>query len=226
MTQVLDKGFVELKGHMGGDLSVINGAKVSFAKQVEEVDEAGEGIIRYMMKNKHGSPFEHNAFTFHIKCPIFVAREWMRHRIGSFNEWSGRYSEFEPEFYIPNTEDVRTSVAGSKPGHYAYKPASTPVAESFKSTLNLECNSMFTFYKAVLEMGVAKEQARFLLPVNIYTQFWWTVNARSLMNFLSLRTHETAMWEIQRYAEVVQNFFYDFMPVTHDAWVHNKKVAP
>src|SRR4051795_6528415 len=96
-------------------------AKVSFAKQVTEVDVAGRGIIQYMMTHKHGSPFEHNLFTFHVKCPIFVAREWMRHRIGSFNEWSGRYSELEPEFYIPDLQDVRTQVG--KPGRYTYEKA-------------------------------------------------------------------------------------------------------
>lgn len=211
---------------MGGDLSVVNGAKVSFAKQVDSVGDAEAGIISYMMRNKHGSPFEHNAFTFHIKCPIFVAREWQRHRIGSFNEWSGRYSELEPEFYIPNIENVRTPVKDSKPGHYAFTELDRSQATLFSQSLQVECERLFTIYRASLSAGVAKEQARFFLPVNIYTQFWWTVNARSLMNFLNLRTAQSAQWEIRQFAVAVEEFFSRKMPVTYKAWVANGTVAP
>ncbi len=116
---VLDHGFVRLDNAMADDLSVVNAARVSFAQQVDEMTSREEGLIRFLMRERHGTPFEHNAFRFHIKTPIFVCREWMRHRVGSFNEWSGRYSQLEPEFYIPAAEDVRTQVG--KPGSYSFE---------------------------------------------------------------------------------------------------------
>ena len=117
---VLDHGFVRLDGCMADDLSVVNAARVSFAQRSEQLDERDHGLIRFLMRERHGTPFEHNAFRFHVKLPIFVMREWARHRIGSFNEWSARYSQLDAEFYIPEPEDVRTQVG--KPGAYSFDP--------------------------------------------------------------------------------------------------------
>ena len=124
---VLDHGFVRLDGCMADNLSVVNGARVSFASRVEEMTERDGGLVRFLMRERHGTPFEHNSFRFHVKCPIFVAREWMRHRVSSFNEWSGRYSQLEAEFYVPAAEDVRTQVG--KPGSYTFDPVSDELAE-------------------------------------------------------------------------------------------------
>lgn len=222
MTDVLDKGFVRLDGVMADDLSVVNAARVSFAQSSEVLAERDEGLIRFLMRERHGTPFEHNAFRFHIKCPIFVAREWMRHRIGSFNEMSGRYTKLEAEFYVP--EFVRTQVG--KPGSYTFEPVDERTKEDFLSTASYTYGNAWRAYEAMLERGVAKELARLFLPVGVYTQFYWTVNARSLMNFLSLRTHETAMFEIRQFADAVEEIFATQMPVTHEAWVANDKVAP
>src|SRR6185503_18485094 len=124
---VLDHGFVRLDGAMASDLSVANAARVSFARRKDELDEADEGLIRFLMRERHGTPFEHNAFRFHIRCPIFVAREWFRHRVGSFNELSGRYTELPEAFYVPAADDVRTQVG--KPGSYSFEQVDAELAE-------------------------------------------------------------------------------------------------
>lgn len=219
---VLDKGFVRLDGAMADDLSVVNAARVSFATRKEVVDDSDIGLIRFLMRDRHGTPFEHNAFRFHVKAPIFIAREWFRHRIGSFNEWSGRYSKLEPEFYVPEQDDIRSQVG--KPGAYKFEPLDDPYLSwmEFKSAYILAWAS----YEDLLDEGVAKELARMVLPVGIYTQWYWTVNARSLMNFLSLRNSETAQLEIHRYAEVIEGIFAEQMPITAEAFIANNRVAP
>src|SRR5216684_8084636 len=124
---VLDHGFVRLDDAMASDLSVVNAARVSFARRREEMDQSDEGLIRFLMRERHGTPFEHNAFRFHVRCPIFIAREWFRHRVGSFNEFSMRYARATDQFYVPEPEDVRTQVG--KPGAYAFETVDADVAE-------------------------------------------------------------------------------------------------
>src|SRR5437667_10069018 len=124
--RVLDHGFVRLDGSMGTDLSVVNAARVSFARRKEEMDESDEGLIRFLMRDRHGTPFEHNSFRFHVRAPIFVAREWFRHRVGSFNEFSMRYARATDDFYVPVPEDVRTQVG--KPGSYSVEPGDPALA--------------------------------------------------------------------------------------------------
>ena len=221
---VLDHGFVRLDGCMADDLSVVNAARVSFAQRSEDVGERDQGLIRFLMRERHGTPFEHNAFRFHIKLPIFVMREWARHRIGSFNEWSARYSQLDPEFYVPEPEDVRTQVG--KPGSYSFDPVDPELAEHTRATQLAVYEQAYAAYADLLERGVAKEVARNVLPVAIYTQFYWTVNARSLMNFLSLRNAVTAQREIRRYAAAVEQLFAERMPITHSAFVANERRAP
>ncbi len=222
--ELLDHGFVRLDGALADDLSVVNAARVSFAARVEEMSERDEGLVRFLMRERHGTPFEHNAFRFHVKCPIFVAREWMRHRTNSFNEWSARYSQLEPEFYLPAAEDVRTQIG--KPGAYTFDPVDPALAEETRDAQQAVYEQAYATYESLLAKGVAKEVARNVLPVAIYTQFLWTVNARSLMNFCSLRNAETAQREIRRYAEAVERFFAGAMPVTHAAFVANERRAP
>jgi len=221
---ILDHGFVRLVGDMADDLSVVNAARVSFAQESAAMDEREHGLVRFLMRERHGTPFEHNAFRFHIKCPIFVCREWQRHRIGSFNEWSARYSQLDAEFYVPDPQDVRTQVG--KPGAYTFEPVDADLAEHTREAQLAQYQAAYATYLDLLERGVAKEIARNVLPVAIYTQFYWTVNARSLMNFVSLRNSETAQREIRRYAEAVEHFFAEKMPVTHAAFVANDRRAP
>ena len=221
---VLDHGFVRLDGALADDLSVVNGARVSFARRKEEMDESDEGLIRFLMRERHGTPFEHNAFRFHVRCPIFVAREWFRHRVGSFNEFSMRYARASDEFYVPDAEDVRTQVG--KPGAYSFEPVSDELAEQTREKLQEVYEAAYQTYEELVEAGVAREVARAVLPVGAYTEFYWTVNARSLMNFISLRNSETAQREIRRYAEACERFLEEQMPVTYAAFVANDRTSP
>jgi thymidylate synthase (FAD) len=222
--ELLDHGFVRLDAAMADDLSVVNGARVSFARRKTEMDESDEALIRFLMRDRHGSPFEHNAFRFHVRCPIFVAREWFRHRVGSFNEFSLRYAKASDDFYIPEAEDVRSQVG--KPGAYSFEPVSAELAEQTREKLQEIYETAFTAYEELVEAGVARELARSVLPVGAYTQFYWTVNARSLMNFVSLRNSQFAQLEIRRYAEAVEAFFAEAMPVTYASFVEGGRVAP
>ncbi len=217
-------GFVRLDAHMGDDLSVVNAARVSFGARSDAMDERNAGLVRFLMRDRHGTPFEHNAFRFHIRCPIFVVREWMRHRIGSFNELSARYAEMKADFYVPAAADVRTQVG--KPGAYVFEPVEAEHAERTRDAIAASYAAAFATYRALLDDGVAKEVARTVLPVGIFTEFYWTVNARSVMNFLSLRNHEAAQLEIRRYAVAVETLWGERMPVTRDAFVANARTAP
>jgi thymidylate synthase (FAD) len=221
---VLDHGFVRLDDAMATDLSVVNSARVSFGRRKEEMDDSDEGLIRFLMRERHGTPFEHNSFRFHIRAPIFVAREWMRHRVGSYNEFSMRYAEATDDFYVPAAEDVRTQVG--KPGAYSFDPVEPEVADQTREELQAVYDEAYATYQRLVELGVARELARCALPVGAYTEFYWTVNARALMNFVSLRASETAQREIRRYAEACERFLAELMPVTQAAFVANDRTAP
>jgi len=209
---------------MATDLSVVNAARVSFARRKEEMDESDEGLIRFLMRDRHGTPFEHNSFRFHIRTPLFVAREWFRHRIGSFNEFSMRYARATDEFYIPEPEDVRSQVG--KPGAYSFEPVSDELAETAREELRAVYEAAYAAYERLVEAGVARELARAAIPVGAYTEFYWTVNARALMNFVSLRAADTAQREIRRYADACELFLAEKMPVTHASFVASDRIAP
>lgn len=222
--ELFNHGFVRLDNAAADDLSVVNSARVSFAKRSEEMTDADVGLVSYLMRHKHGTPFEHNMFRFHVKAPIFVNREWFRHRIGSFNEESSRYSEMKPHFYVPALDDVRTQVG--KPGAYRFESASPEVAILTKGMITNNNYDCYSRYRFLLGQGVAREVARDCLPVTTYSEFYWTLNARSLMHFLCLRNAPQALLEIRRYAEAVESIFAATMPVTHQAWVDSSRVAP
>ncbi|CAN5115223.1 FAD-dependent thymidylate synthase [soil metagenome] len=209
---------------MATDLSVVNAARVSFARRKEEMDESDEGLIRFLMRDRHGTPFEHNSFRFHIRTPLFVAREWFRHRIGSFNEFSMRYARATDEFYIPEPEDVRSQVG--KPGAYSFEPVSDELAETAREELRAVYEAAYGAYERLVEAGVARELARAAIPVGAYTEFYWTVNARALMNFVSLRAADTAQREIRRYADACELFLAEKMPVTHASFAASGRIAP
>ena len=223
--QILDKGFVRLDATDATDLSVVNAARVSFGVRNEELSEKDKGLIGFLMREKHGTPFEHNFFRFHIKAPIFVVREWFRHRIGwSYNEYSGRYSEMPQEAYMPELEQMRTQVG--KPGAYTFEPMDDWEAETARTAIKLGYFQAFNAYDMLLSKGVAKEVARLVIPVGAYTEFYATTNARALMNFINLRGDSNAQWEIQQYAMALDHCFKETMPVTHSHFVNNDRVAP
>jgi len=188
------------------------------------MEEGDAGLIRFLMRERHGTPFEQNAFRFHIRAPIFVAREWFRHRIGSFNEFSMRYAMATDEFYVPAPEDVRSQVG--KPGAYSFEPVTDELAQATREELAAVYAAAYAAYERLVEQGVARELARAVMPVGAYTEFYWTVNARALMNFVSLRAAETAQREIRRYADAVEQLFAERMPVTYEAFVASDRTAP
>lgn len=221
---VLDHGFVRLDDAMASDLSVVNAARVSFARRKEEIEPEDEGLIGFLLRNRHGTPFEHNSFRFHVRCPIFVMREWIRHRWSSFNEFSMRYSQASGDFYVPAAEDVRQQVG--KPGVYFFEAVEPELAQRARTEIETTNEAAYATYRRLIEAGVARELARTVLPVAAYTEFFWTVNARSLMNFLSLRNAETAQREIRRYAEAIESLFAERMPLTHAAFVAAGRTPP
>jgi len=221
--EVLDHGFLALDGCLATDLAVVNGARVSFNSASDVMEERDEGLIRFLMRERHGSPFEHGYFRFLVKEPIFVVREHHRHRAGhSYNEFSGRYSKMEAEFYVPDF--VRTQVG--KPGAYTFEPTSSEVREQVRAEVQASAAQAFEAYERMLELGVAKEVARTVLPLSMYTKYYWSCNPRSLMHFCSLRNSEHAQFEIAQYAKAAESFLAQAMPVTHAAFVANGRVAP
>lgn len=232
--QILNLGQLGLDEWMGSDRKIARMAWVSYGNQdSERTDEEVNGVLRYMMKHRHGSPFEHVVFTFYVKAPIFVAREWFRHRVGSFNEISGRYKTLEPEFYIPS--EIRIKGGSNKQGSiyaddvWAQSKDWVDLAD-FDATMKKDLTNTYEIaydtYVAMIEAGVANEIARLVLPVGLYTQWFWTVNLRSLFNFMNLRSDEKAQWEIRQYSIGVEDIVKDLVPMSYAAWEDNGRVAP
>lgn len=210
---------------MGDDLSIVNHARISLARYKEVMDPSDEKLINFLMKNRHGTPFEAVHFSFHVRAPIFVAREWMRHRIASYNEMSARYVKMETDYYLPSGEFIRTQKG--KPGSYRFEPIYDPGKEySIRSVMLKAYNAASEAYEELLKLGLAKEVARNVLPVALYTEFYFDVNARALMNFLSLRNHSSALKEIQEYAKAIESCFAEVAPICYDCFVKNGRQAP
>lgn len=227
--EILDKGFVELKQVTQQiDFSVVAAARVSNGVSFDEAskgEEADAKLINYLIKHRHGTPFEHNLFTFHVKVPLFVRSEWHRHRIGwSYNEVSRRYIDTTPDFYIPSVWRVQGDT--NKQGSKFLEIEDAAWQDMNNAILHTSIGHAIHRYERLLENGVAKEMARMVLPQNMYTEFYATCNARSLMNFLNLRTDETAQFEIRQYAEAMEYIFSQEAPLTYKAWYENGKVAP
>jgi thymidylate synthase (FAD) len=220
---VLDKGYLALDAALASDLAVVNAARVSFNQESDEMSERDAGLVGFLVRENHGSPFEHGYFRFVVKAPIFVVREHHRHRAGhSYNEWSGRYSRLEAEFYVPDY--VRTQVG--KPGAYRFEAVDPAVREEARAEIRAVAEAAFEAYERLLDRGVAKEVARTVLPLSMYTKYFWSCNPRSLMHFCGLRNSEQAQYEIREYARAAEGFLETLMPVTHAAFVANGRRAP
>ncbi|MEN9965527.1 MAG: hypothetical protein RJA60_524, partial [Actinomycetota bacterium] len=205
----------------------------SAAAQTEasEDEKRSKGLINYLMRDRHGSPFEHNSMTFYVQAPIFVFREFQRHRIASYNEESGRYKELSPVFYVP-AED-RNLVQVGKTGAYEFLPGSAEQIALVEQESRTSSQQAYESYKRMLEAGVAREVARIVLPLNIYSSMYVTMNSRALMNFLSLRTSREGTHfpsfpqrEIEMCAEKMEEFWAELMPYTYEAFNKNGRVAP
>jgi thymidylate synthase (FAD) len=208
-------GELQLLDYFGRDLDFVNAAKVSFDNASSEMRGHEEGLVNFLIKNKHASPFEHGQLRFYVKAPIFVFREWHRHRTQAYNEWSARYSKLEPEFYIP--ENFRKRVG--KPGAYTYEEIDDIGLEvEFARAMSESYAIAYQTYEGLLARDVAPEIARCVLPVGTFSKMWATVNPRNCLNFLALRAAPNAQLEIRLYAEAVENCFRAVYPVTWNAW--------
>ncbi|HEX3826902.1 MAG TPA: FAD-dependent thymidylate synthase [Sporichthyaceae bacterium] len=227
---------VELVKATASDADVLFAARVSTKGEASRADVDSDasrsaGLIRYLMRDRHGSPFEHNSMTFFIEAPIFVFREFMRHRLASYNEESGRYRELRPVFYVPGPE--RKLRQEGKPGAYTFVDGTSEQHELVDRLTRESCRSAYAAYQEMLAAGVAREVARIVLPVTTFSSMYVTMNARALMNFLSLRTkREDSMFpsfpqrEIEMVAEQMERFWAELMPLTHAAFDGNGRVAP
>ena len=227
---------VELVKSSASDADVIWAARVSTAgdKSLEDVGSdasKSEGLINYLARERHGSPFEHTSMTFFISAPIFVFREFMRHRIASYNEESGRYRELKPVFYIPSKE--RKLVQIGKAGAYTFVDGTPEQYEVTVKSIKETCILAYRNYQKMLDAGVAREVARAVLPVTLYSSMYVTMNARALMNFLSLRTSRDGSHfpsypqrEIEMVAEKMEAEFAKLMPITYGAFQKSGRIAP
>ncbi|GAA0817221.1 FAD-dependent thymidylate synthase [Spirilliplanes yamanashiensis] len=225
---------VELVKHSAADADVVLAARVSTqgARAGAATDaQKDAGLIGYLMRDRHGSPFEHSVFTFYVEAPIFVWREHMRHRIASYNEESGRYKVLEPVFYLPGAD--RNLVQTGKPGAYEFVPGTPDQYRRLVERSTRVCEVAYAAYRESLDDGLAREVARMDLPVRLYSAAFVTMNARALMNFLSLRVKSDAATfpsfpqrEIELVAEAYEREFARLMPVTHAAFVRGGRVAP
>lgn len=216
---------VTLLDVMGSDHRTVQAAKVSTAGADSINAEDSAGLIRYLMANRHGSPFEHCVMQWMITAPIFVWREFHRHRIASYNEESSRYKQLAPVFYAPDIRDRPMQQVG-KPGHYKLSFGDSVVASEGMDALTDQQSSAYAAYEAMLASGIAREVARQVLPVSIYSTCYVTMNVRALMNFLSLRTAEGALWEIRQVAKAMDADFAREFPVTAGAFSAAGFVAP
>lgn len=231
---------VELVRGAASDRDVLFAARVSTQgeqtleaaqEQAAETAPRDRGLINYLMRDRHGSPFEHNSMTFYVQAPIFVFREFQRHRIASYNEESGRYRELRPVFYTPAPD--RRLVQEGKPGHYEFVPGTPEQHATVEREIRESSAAAYASYRRMLEAGIAREVARAVLPLNIYSSMYVTVNARALMNFLSLRTRrEDAAFpsfpqrEIEMCAERMEELWRELMPITAACFDANGRVAP
>ena len=227
-SQVLDKGFIEVVDSLGNDLTVVNSARVSFGKRKTKFDKSDERLVRYLAKHKHYSPFRHLQVQFHIKAPEFVMRQWYKHVVGiettsnsstkdhAWNEISGRYVPVE-DFYVPEVYRAQSE---------DNKQASEGEVEIQSDAQKLWMDAhwyVVGFYNDLLEMGMAKEQARAILPLSQYTEVYWTASFQAVMNFIELRNEKTSQWEIQEYAKVLLEQMKEVFPKTTELWseAHN-----
>ena len=224
-SDVLDKGFIEVVDSLGNDLTVVNSARVSFGKRKEKWDKSDERLVRYLAKHKHYSPFRHLQVQFHIKAPEFVMRQWYKHVVGiettsnssakdhAWNEISGRYVPVE-DFYYPSVWRKQSD---------DNKQASEGVLDDLQQkrmndTYNELMRQVEMAYDRMIDVGVAKEQARIVLPLNQYTEVYWTASFQAVMNFIELRNEKTSQIEIQEYAKVLLQQMKEVFPKTTELW--------
>ncbi len=209
-------GFVYYIDSMGDDISVVRNARVSYGNEYSKsLTDRDKKLIKYLLKNKHTSPLESVNFTFNIKCPLFIARQWMRHRTWSYNEVSRRYTSDNLEFYIPKEFRIQSS---DNKQMSTGKLLDKEPSEEYSDVIKMFCEDAVQIYESMIESGVAREIARGVLPQFLYTNFYATVDLHNLFHFLELRRHPHAQHEIQLYARAIENIIKDVVPFTYNTW--------
>lgn len=215
--KIHEHGFIRLIDSMGSDSRIVQAARVSYGEGAK-TPEKDAALIDYLLRNKHWSPFEKVVLEFHVKLPIFLARQWMRHR-DSYNEISGRYTELKDEFFIP--EGIRVQSNSNKQSSSGY--ISEDDEEYYGGLIQARQHATYKVYKKMIDKGIAREQARSILPLSTYTEFYWTVNLRSLMNFINLRADVHAQGEIRDYANVILEMIKPIVPNAINSWKNHIK---
>jgi len=225
---VLDHGFVRVIDYMGNDESIVQAARVSYGKGTKKVSE-DKGLINYLMRHRHSTPFEMCEIKFHIKLPIFIARQWIRHRTANVNEYSARYSILDKEFYIPSSENLAAQSSSNRQGRGDVLEGQQ--AAQVLELLKNDAEQVYDHYSQMLNMdeagnirdenksGLARELARMNLTLNYYTQWYWKIDLHNLMHFLSLRADSHAQYEIRVYADIMADILQKWVPLTYDAFM-------
>ena len=216
---VLDKGFVRLVDYFGGDQRIVQSARVSYGEGTKSVSQDG-ALIDYLLRHQHTSPFEQVVMTFHVKMPIFVARQWVRHRTGRMNEVSGRYSIMKDEFYVPAEDKVAPQSTDNKQGR-ATQAFDKETADKIIAQLEEGQKEAYENYSELIDSGLAREIARINLPLSLYTEFYWEMDLHNLFHFLKLRLDSHAQYEIRVYAEVILEMCRKVAPMATESFINH-----
>ena len=216
---VLDKGFVRLVDYFGGDQRIVQSARVSYGEGTKSVSQDG-ALIDYLLRHQHTSPFEQVVMTFHVKMPIFVARQWVRHRTGRMNEVSGRYSIMKDEFYVPAEDKVAPQSKDNKQGR-ATEAFDKNTADKIINQLEAGQKEAYENYSELIDSGLAREIARINLPLSLYTEFYWEMDLHNLFHFLKLRLDSHAQYEIRVYAELILEMCRKVAPMATESFINH-----
>lgn len=221
---VLDHGFIRVIDYMGTDASIVQAARVSYGAGTKKVQE-DRGLINYLMRHKHTTPFEMCEIKLHVKLPIFVMRHWVRHRTASINEYSARYSVLSHEFYIPQAADLARQSKTNKQGR-DNEAMDAKTSDEILKIMQDCCSDAYEKYDHLLnDLSLARELARTILPVNVYTEMYWKIDLHNLLHFLQLRTDSRAQYETQCYANAILDIVKKWVPMTYDAFMNYRKNA-
>jgi thymidylate synthase (FAD) len=215
--RVLDKGFVRLVDYLGGDARIVQAARVSYGAGTKTVRE-DKGLINYLLKHKHTSPFEQVILTFHVKLPIFVARQWIRHRTARLNEISGRYSVMQDEFYVPDVEQIRFQSKRNKQGRADEDEVPQELRQRVLEWLQQDQKVSYAHYQEMIEEGIARELARINLSLALYTEWYWQIDLHNLFHFIQLRSDWLAQYEIRQYSDVLLRCARAVAPMATEAF--------
>ncbi len=229
--KILDHGFVRVVDYMGNDSSIVQAARVSYGKGTKKINQ-DKNLISYLLSHRHSTPFEMNEIKFHIKLPIFVARQWIRHRTANVNEYSARYSVLDNEFYIPNLRELKPQSKSNNQGRSG--ELNDNEKKNYRKIITENSKSNFENYNTLLNVdadgdfldknnkGLARELSRVVLPLNSYTQWYWKIDLHNLMHFLALRFDDHAQYEIRVYAEKMMDILKKWVPLTYEAFIENR----